>query len=1222
MKKYFLLSIILLIPVFICASNDFSQEKGNLFIDNYSASEYGGHIQNWAIAQDNRGVIYVANKAVVLEYDGVEWRSIKTAKSASVIRSLAFDPIENRIYAGSVGEFGYLAPDENGEMQYQSLKPLLDSAYHEFADIWKSYYLDGKIYFCSLQNIIKYCTKEEKIDTVYTPPSGSFHLSYKINNKLYVRIDEIGLTVLENDTFSLIPGGEKYNTEGVFSVIPIDSVRFYAVDRQNGIHLFNGKAFIKPSGFEKLDSFLLKNTIYHAIKLSDGNYAFATVLGGIFITNPDGEIIRRINKDNGLQDNTVLYLYEDRNNNIWTALYRGISLIEYNTPWDFWNDNNGLEGVVEGVTRYNDRIYAATSLGVSFLEDNNFKKVEGIDSQSWAISIINNPFIPSQNRLLVANYNGLFQIVNKKARKIRHFVHCYSILQSKSNPELIYIGTQSGIEIFRFLREGISWQGKINGFNKPAKFITENPNGEIWVGTITDGLYKISINREDVNNSSIFEAWINNPIIKNYDTNKGLPTNEEVRPYLLQNKLVATTNEGLFLFDKSEDKFIPDTILRPYFEEGDDYIGRLFEDHNGNCWVNTVEGKYFKKENGEYIMVRAPFQRLPNMSMFSFLPEKNGYTWIGGTLGLYRFNTNHSRDFNTPYYAIIRSATIDNDSVVYSGAKKEPFKPCETKNKQQIADFEVPYKYNSFLFTYAATFFEKEQNLLYSYKLEGFDKDWSAWSKETWKEYTNIGSGKYIFRIRAKNIYDQISEEDCFIFIVNPPWYLTSWAILAYIILSILFVYVLVKLNSRRLELKNRILQKLINERTAEIKQANEKLEKLSIVAKETENAITIFNNLGQIEWANDSFCKLYGYSIEEYKEAFGDNIYSASYNKDIRTLIKLGISNKNSIIYDYPAKNKYGKNLWIQTTLTPIYKNDVLDKLVAIDTDITKLKEIENNLKEKTLEFKDVYDMLLQQKEDLQATQDMMQETNEMLEREKMKADKLLLNVLPEEIAEELKSKGKAQPRHYEVATILFTDFVNFSKTAELKTPNELIEDLDLCFAAFDDILEKYNLEKIKTIGDSYMCAGGLPKPNLSNPIEMVLAGLEMNHFIKTQKKIKEEMGESFFDMRIGAHTGDLIAGVVGKKKFAYDVWGKTVNLASRMESSGKEGCVNISHDTYTLVKDYFECTSRGKVGVKHSGLVEMYIVTKLKPEYSEDDSDYSPNIRLLKIIERLRGE
>jgi adenylate cyclase len=217
---------------------------------------------------------------------------------------------------------------------------------------------------------------------------------------------------------------------------------------------------------------------------------------------------------------------------------------------------------------------------------------------------------------------------------------------------------------------------------------------------------------------------------------------------------------------------------------------------------------------------------------------------------------------------------------------------------------------------------------------------------------------------------------------------------------------------------------------------------------------------------------------------------------------------------------------------------------------------------------------------------------TKKIIEEEKERSEKLLLNILPVETANELKQKGSATPRHYDMVSVLFTDFKGFTKLAEKLTPQELVEELNQCFMEFDRIIDKHNLEKIKTIGDSYMCAGGIPVANNSNPVDIVKAGLEIKNYMDRLKSEREAQGKDYWELRIGIHTGPVIAGVVGKNKFAYDIWGDAVNTASRMESSGIPGQVNISGTTYDLIKDRFSCSHRGKVDAKNKGQIDMYIV------------------------------
>ena len=213
-------------------------------------------------------------------------------------------------------------------------------------------------------------------------------------------------------------------------------------------------------------------------------------------------------------------------------------------------------------------------------------------------------------------------------------------------------------------------------------------------------------------------------------------------------------------------------------------------------------------------------------------------------------------------------------------------------------------------------------------------------------------------------------------------------------------------------------------------------------------------------------------------------------------------------------------------------------------------------------------------------------------IENEKQKSDKLLLNILPAEVAEELKAKGRADAKLFDEVTVLFTDFKDFTKLSKEMTAKELLEEINTCYMAFDNIIENHGIEKIKTIGDSYMCTGGLPVVNNTHAVDVVSAGLEINKFIMNRLVERASSGKVSFQIRIGIHTGPVVAGIVGIKKFAYDIWGDTVNTASRMESSSEAGKINISGTTYELVKDKFACIHRGKIQAKGEGELDMYFV------------------------------
>ncbi len=245
--------------------------------------------------------------------------------------------------------------------------------------------------------------------------------------------------------------------------------------------------------------------------------------------------------------------------------------------------------------------------------------------------------------------------------------------------------------------------------------------------------------------------------------------------------------------------------------------------------------------------------------------------------------------------------------------------------------------------------------------------------------------------------------------------------------------------------------------------------------------------------------------------------------------------------------------------------------------------------------------------------------ERTDELVKEKDKSEKLLANVLPKDTADELKTKGKATKRKYQMVTVLFSDIQGFTKIAEQMNPEKLIDQLDSFFFHFDSVVEKYNTEKIKTIGDAYMCAGGIPEKNRTNPVEVVMAALEMQKYMAGLHEQARKNNSSFWDIRIGIHTGPVIAGVIGHKKLSYDIWGDTVNTASRMESSGEAGKVNISGSTYQLVKDFYFCEYRGKMPVKYKGVIDMYFVKGIRPELRNLDTGI-PNDKFYINLQLLR--
>jgi len=296
------------------------------------------------------------------------------------------------------------------------------------------------------------------------------------------------------------------------------------------------------------------------------------------------------------------------------------------------------------------------------------------------------------------------------------------------------------------------------------------------------------------------------------------------------------------------------------------------------------------------------------------------------------------------------------------------------------------------------------------------------------------------------------------------------------------------------------------------------------------------------------------------------------------------------AIIAILAANNIIANNFFTMHGIFIGHMTEVLLLSFALADRINWLKS-ENENTQKRIIFQMEENDKLQVKMNRELEQKVTERTAE-LQFQKDRSDELLLNILPEEVAEELKSKGHADAKLIEHVTVMFSDFQGFTQISENLSPNELVSVINECFSAFDNIIQKYGIEKIKTIGDSYMAAGGLPSPNTTHAMDVVKACLEIQEFMVKFREKRIVQNLPTFEARIGVHTGPVVAGIVGIKKFAYDIWGDTVNTASRMESSGKVGRVNISETTHNLVKDVFECEYRGKIDAKGKGQMHMYFV------------------------------
>ncbi len=392
-----------------------------------------------------------------------------------------------------------------------------------------------------------------------------------------------------------------------------------------------------------------------------------------------------------------------------------------------------------------------------------------------------------------------------------------------------------------------------------------------------------------------------------------------------------------------------------------------------------------------------------------------------------------------------------------------------------------------------------------------------------------------------------------------------------------------------------------------------DELNKLSLIVKKTANAVIILNTTGEIEWVNDGFKNIYGYTLDELAKKYGNNLRNFVSDPEYSwKRFEEVLMTRQSVSYVNKFVSKTGQLKWLQTTLTPIYDGSKIDKVVAIETDITREKEAELALKRQKEE-------LLRLTDQLQEKNNMLQSQWKLLQDERHKVDNMLENILPKYVIRNLIEYGYAKPRNYKKATVMFADFKGFTIACKDLTPDQIVDYLNFFFTKFDDIVVERYIEKIKTIGDAYMCVGGIPVRNRSHPFDVVLAALQFQYFMSHLDLVDPERKYPRWQLRIGIHTGPLVAGIVGKIKFAYDVWGDTVNTAQRLQTACDPGRVNVSATTYNVIKDYFICEPRGLIEVKHGRKIDMYYVNGLKPEFASEKTGTFPNENFNKFYSSL---
>ncbi len=807
---------LLILFILTVSSPGFSQ-RTTPKIRYYSPREYGKgrEATNNACIQDKAGVLYFGNAGGVLQYDGVNWSFIPVKNQSVWVQSLAVSD-DNTVFVGAQGEFGYLAPGKTGKLYYVSLSDSLPDSQMPFSDIIRVLAWKNQVIFQAQEAIFLYSGGE--LIPIY--PQTSFYVASLVSDELYVRQRGIGVMKLSGKNLELVSGSEYLRDIGVFSILESsDPDKNIIVTPLDGFWYVNRETF-EGELIKTNDSIIFRESeIYGAIKLDDERIAVNTLLNGIIITDETFRVMSVINKENGLKVNGVNSLLQDYQGNIWAGLENGIAQIFYYSPLSVFGPESGISGNVKAIIRYNGILFTGTTEGL-FVQNNDYKNLSDAFIPFRGLSTEIRGLCLADNRLLAGTRDALFEIEKNKLRKIVNAE--INALYYSDEMNILFVSVKGNMLLFKY-SEGWKKFREIPEITEEIVRFEEEINEDnvtLWMGTPLQGIVRLRYYRPD------------NFKIDRYDSFDGLIDNDWIFPFRFENKVIFSQRNGLMAFvDEMEIwKQLPDSMKDqpPDFYKGyfDIYsldttrerISKPFyfiEDTDTRIYVN-LDGElgYFDKADS-CSFVDQPF-RLEDVGKINVIyHEENGVCWMGGNDGLLMFSENSTRDYHTGFNALVTSVSIGGrDSVIYHGnAQKSAAKP------------EIKHYLNTFTFTFAAPFFEGQDDMLYSYMLSGQDTVYSSWGTDNSVVIGNLWEGDYAFRVKAMNVYGHLSNEAVYEFRVLSPWYRKPCVYLIYIVLFLASVYVVIRIYARHLIAKNKRLEAVIRDRTREIQAKNAELQ-------------------------------------------------------------------------------------------------------------------------------------------------------------------------------------------------------------------------------------------------------------------------------------------------------------------------------------------------------------------------------------------------------------
>ncbi|MGB0985003.1 MAG: ligand-binding sensor domain-containing protein [Saprospiraceae bacterium] len=782
-QYFFLIS-----ALFLGAFNSIFAQSSNIGtppITNYSKEIYHAGTQNWDIAQHPNGIIYFANNGGLLEFDGVNWRCYGVSNQTN-IRSVAIDE-KGKIYVGAQGEFGYFYKNENGELTYQSLVPLIKESDRNIADVWGIDILDNKIFIRTRNKILLY--ENDTIRSIYTTKKIDY--SNIIDNSYLINSLDSGILKYNGASFDRI-SPKAFQQKEISGIFKFNKDTLLVTTINSGLFLLQNKT-ITPWKIND-NNILAKSSIYCSTPINKTTFAIGTSNKGVFFINKKGKVTQHIRRISGLQNNNILSLFSDEYSNLWLGLNNGIDYIETSSPFSYIQPNNHLQGTGYTIQIHNNKIYFGTSNGVYFKDwksyynptlNKSFNTVQNANGQVWDL-------LTFKDELLLNHHRGTFAIKGNSAIQISEQEGSWLQIPIQNQENLLLSGYYNGLATLNWENGWKVENEFFQDWKESSRIMAQDELGNVWVSHPYKGAFKVNFNED-------YSKIIS---VKQYNSSKGFPSDLLIYVFKIGDKVVFGTDRGIYSYNAEKDQFEPNEKWNNLLGS-QTWVKRLIESPSGDIWFVTEDkiGVLEVKDGGVYKQVKPRvFPQIKNKLVGGFekiYPYDKENVFFASENGFIHFNPQQVIK-DTSFNIHIRQVQLENSqTTIFSGSSNSQNQPPTTIN----------YTDNAINFSYSASYYANIEANEYQYYLEGFDEKWSEWNPQTKKGYTNLNYGTYIFHVKARNINGHQSSIEHFTFKISPPWYATKFAYSIYTLFFGVFLLLLILIPRKQFEREKAALQ-------------------------------------------------------------------------------------------------------------------------------------------------------------------------------------------------------------------------------------------------------------------------------------------------------------------------------------------------------------------------------------------------------------------------------